>query len=341
MDTPPPIPKDATEWRTSARSNGVANTTINNLQFKSASKFQFPQYLSLRALVKPKTILEFNPVEFGLKEWVKKASAYLKDYESWQKYCKSFDGRRPQKIIEGSFALPRFYQKQVYQRPREPYQGNAEFNVVSPVSKHTRSQMRARGQESMRQGVRQLNIGTPSRQTSINRSNPSGNPSTPGNPIALVNPNTPAGQINPGGESATGDQSSSNDQSSSSGPSLPESPMAAEFIDIEHPKSRDEQIVNTALIDFLNAFVIHRPSGDAQWTLHRMAFGAFFAKSEYEARTDGYLEDKSGDIHAIVEVKPFVRRGKQQLRIVMQEAAQIVAWIKHQPDNDRNFTNGR
>lgn len=99
--------------------------------------------------------------------------------------------------------------------------------------------------------------------------------------------------------------------------------------------------MNTALIDFLNALIIHVSGAYIQWTLHRKAFHAIFAeKCQFEARTDGYLEDKSHNIHAIVEVKPIARR-KARLQIVMQEAAQIVAWIMTTADNDRTFTNGR
>lgn len=307
-------PKNIGEWQTSASHYKVARTTIHNLELNSASKFKFPHFLSLRVLLKNQKAVKFKPEEFGLGTWVGEAKRELTRYGSWRSYRHSLLGSNS----EGTFALARFYQKQVVQSSEKK---DFDFEVVSPVSKHTRGQERIREQERIRaERSIQLNISRLEIQSPA---------TTPRRPTAFINPSTPVGQIIPDAQSTPGR------------PSPPGSPGSEEYIEKEHPKSKDEQIVNTALIDFLNAFIIHLTGAYVQWTLHRKAFRAVFSnKSEFEARTDGYLEDKYHNIHAIVEVKPIVR-GKAGLRILMQEAAQIVAWIKDEPDNQRIFTNGR
>jgi len=96
--------------------------------------------------------------------------------------------------------------------------------------------------------------------------------------------------------------------------------------------AKDEQIVNTALVIFLNAItVLHpsfsKPSSNVEWTMKRIqiTFG------KWVARTDGYL--RCGDrIKAILEVKPFVRR-KDTDGIQKQESAQMAAWVRQNPND--------
>lgn len=319
-------PKNPKEWQRAAKSHGVAGTKIHHHEFKSASKFQFPQYLSLRVLLIGQEHGAFNAEEFGLKAWVDEANGELDRYTSWKSYISTLTNRG--KIPEGTFALVQFYQDQVMQTPDEKA---FEFDVVSPVSKRTRAQERireqelARDEELIQRGVSKLEVrsATPRRPTGPV------NPVTPAKQIGPVNPRTPVNQITPISPSTPGR------------PSPPGSPGSEEYTEKEHPKSRDEQIVNTALIDFLNAFIIHLSGGLVQWTLHRKAFRASFSEeSQYEARTDGYLEDKAHNIHAIVEVKP-ISRTRAPLTIAMQEAAQIVAWIMTNRGNKDTFTRGR
>ncbi|PIG80682.1 hypothetical protein AARAC_007784 [Aspergillus arachidicola] len=106
-----------------------------------------------------------------------------------------------------------------------------------------------------------------------------------------------------------------------------------ELLNLNYPKTKDEQIMNTALVDFLNAFIIHRNFGSC-WTLHRKPFVADFEHGSFEARTDGCLEGEDSEslkTYAIVEVKPMLRTIHLE-RISMQEAAEMVAWIKAEPD---------
>ncbi|KAK1142385.1 hypothetical protein N8T08_007937 [Aspergillus melleus] len=94
--------------------------------------------------------------------------------------------------------------------------------------------------------------------------------------------------------------------------------------------TKDEQIVNIALITFLNALTIHfNISKDCNWTSHRKALVAKFEDAQYEARTDGYLDDGKENPYALIEVKPVPRSVNYITAIQMQEGAQMVSWIKN------------
>ncbi|KAI3331304.1 hypothetical protein F4824DRAFT_476196 [Ustulina deusta] len=96
---------------------------------------------------------------------------------------------------------------------------------------------------------------------------------------------------------------------------------------------QDEQIVNTALILYLDAVTIHCPELEADWTLHRVPFISkdYVGNKTYEARVDGYLKRRSdGEPLVILEVKPFLRENKP-VEIRMQEGAQMAAWINQHP----------
>jgi hypothetical protein len=104
-----------------------------------------------------------------------------------------------------------------------------------------------------------------------------------------------------------------------------------------HSNTEDEQIVNTALVNFLKAIVEHFPSVTSTWTIHRKVYKARFSNTEYEARTDGYLRGKGdSDARALIEVKPCLRR-TNALKTRMQESAQMVAWLKRSSDPPRNL----
>ncbi|GAA88048.1 hypothetical protein AKAW_06162 [Aspergillus luchuensis IFO 4308] len=92
-----------------------------------------------------------------------------------------------------------------------------------------------------------------------------------------------------------------------------------------YPPTKDEQIVNTALLVYLNSLTLHF-NLPVSWSLHQMALTAEFTNTKFEARTDGYLADSSGDIKAIVEVKPMLRQTKEP-QIGIQESHQMVAGL--------------
>lgn len=98
------------------------------------------------------------------------------------------------------------------------------------------------------------------------------------------------------------------------------------------PPTEDEQIVNTALLLFLNAITFHFAI-PAKWSLQRKAFKFGIDNNKlFEARVDGYLLCIDDDrIKAIIEVKPFVLNSNPD-PVQMQEASQMAAWISSDPD---------
>ncbi|RMD40499.1 hypothetical protein DV735_g4619, partial [Chaetothyriales sp. CBS 134920] len=93
----------------------------------------------------------------------------------------------------------------------------------------------------------------------------------------------------------------------------------------------DEQIVNIALLIFLNAITVPYTKGTNEWSPYRCPFVVKDAGGNkvYEARVDGLLRDKATrtQTKALVEVKPHPRRDTTR----MQEAAQMAAWISNYP----------
>ncbi|EGE80922.2 hypothetical protein BDDG_03863 [Blastomyces dermatitidis ATCC 18188] len=79
----------------------------------------------------------------------------------------------------------------------------------------------------------------------------------------------------------------------------PTSPISSELANGLYPPVIDEQIVNTALIIFLNAISIECYGMEAEWPLHRKSFK--FGQ-HFEAETDGHLSifDKKGSLRVLV-----------------------------------------
>lgn len=156
--------------------------------------------------------------------------------------------------------------------------------------------------------------------------------------LSLEPPETPTKK---GRKSDLNDRVPSEDESSPSPSQSPMhlvTPITRELGKILYPPTKDEQIVNTALIVFLNALTIHFPLS-SKWTLHRKPFIANFKDAKFEARTDGYLDSPGGKARVLIEVKP-VLRSLNLLAIQMQESAQMVAWIKSdtKPAQEANTT---
>ncbi|KAE8377355.1 hypothetical protein BDV26DRAFT_293319 [Aspergillus bertholletiae] len=204
----------------------------------------------------------------------------LEPYHSWSDSLASFSCE----LKEGTFTLPRFYQKRVAQFP----QGAIFRPNVAVSPPRTRARIR-----DLAAGIKKLSFNVPN--VSPSTSNTKSEAEFDDTPVGSATEDTPPGER-------------------SYGP--------RELLDLNYPKTKDQQIVNTALNDFLNAFIIHR-SFKSYWTLHRKPFVANFRCGSFEARTDGCLEgvdSESLKAYAIVEVKPMMRI-KQIRRIPMQEAA--------------------
>ncbi|KXG51572.1 uncharacterized protein PGRI_089650 [Penicillium griseofulvum] len=108
----------------------------------------------------------------------------------------------------------------------------------------------------------------------------------------------------------------------------------------------DEQIVNTALLLYLQALLINICEIGADWTPERRALVVKKKDGQkvYEARVDGFLRyqhDENSPIMAIVEVKPSIREQTLETDAIrMQEGAQMAAWISQHPPTPSELTPG-
>lgn len=97
---------------------------------------------------------------------------------------------------------------------------------------------------------------------------------------------------------------------------------------VKYQPTKDEQIVNAALLIFLEAITVHYPLFSSL-SIHRKAFTADSEVTKPQVRTNGYLCGDLIKTRAIVVVKPAVLTNKLvMLATRMQESAQMVAWIK-------------
>jgi hypothetical protein len=105
------------------------------------------------------------------------------------------------------------------------------------------------------------------------------------------------------------------------------------------PDAKDEQIVNSALVNFLHAVWIDEER-NAEWKLKRKEF-RFCCRDTgtgFTARTDGHLEMRShfqSHSAGILEVKARARPRKDpgDHKIEMQESAQMTLWIAQEPES--------
>ncbi|KAE8349305.1 hypothetical protein BDV28DRAFT_63305 [Aspergillus coremiiformis] len=110
------------------------------------------------------------------------------------------------------------------------------------------------------------------------------------------------------------------------------SPAPKEAHGVFFQRTDDEEIVNIALQNFLNALSVHF-EGSLRWSPHRVRFTFESGSAVFEARTDGYLRDnRTSNVIGIVEVKAALRTADNAVR--MQESAEIISWItdpRHAP----------
>lgn len=282
---PVKLPKNISEWKEQVAKMGLTGQTIHGAKPASASKSEYQDYLLLRVLWVEHTIGDLNKLLPGMDACIEKANKMLKGYHSWGAYCRGFDGGS---INEGTFAVARHYQLEVCKTD-----DSAEPDaLVTPIARRTRAQL----QEDMAE----MNIGTPTRSSGFASSMEAQDLGLVMDDFDTPHNYTPS-------------------------PFCPISPAPKGLASVLYPPSLDEQIVNCALVIFLNALTIHFDI-DSNWTLHRKAFKAVFDGSSFEARVDGYLKH-CGNPKVIIEVKPASRSSKE-LSIQMQESAQVVARIK-------------
>ncbi|KAI1295919.1 hypothetical protein F5Y03DRAFT_399085 [Xylaria venustula] len=308
------LPDTAAKWKSEYKS--LAWKSIHEYGLAcSGSEISREQFLLLRTLWVEHDAEELYARDRSL--WIddssfKEAQQFLSSSAIaliWKQFLKStrihpHDLEREGYVDLHTFSLVRYHQAQS-QDLRSEVNDSAKVDM-SPIAKRTRFQQRLRleAQSSPTPAPKLSGLEQQVKNLSLSNSTPDQPPTTP-------------------------DRGSSLSQSRSLGdiPSPFEDPKVFKAI-------QDEQIVNTALIEYLNALAIHCTQLQANWTLHRLPLIArdHHTTKTYEARVDGYLRRRRDNMPlAIIEVKPFVRKTKQ-VQIRMQESAQMAAWInQHRP----------
>lgn len=302
-------PVTLSEWEARASVENVRDRGLQDFaKLSSASDISDLQFLALRVLWKTnKKSDDFKKTEAKYidQKYLDQAAVFLQGFRSWEDYLKlnekkdKAQGRVPDL---GTFSLVASFQLQVAEIG-ENQDGTSNVTISSPVASRTRSN----------------DPNPPSTPTPVGRTTgPSRTlafrPATPKDDIDSPFP-FPSSGFTPAGESPA---NANNSQ-----------PV---------PPTPDEQIVNTALILFLDALTMHFPGLTQYWTIQRYAFKITCGSQQFEARTDGYLQDKvSGKVRSIIEVKPH-RRAKGKVR--MQDSAQMVGWIANE-DKPANSSTSR
>ena len=314
------LPSNCGEWETDVK---ASNPKALFDYHTSASSISFEQFLALRVLWKPSTQSRFSTPETR-RRWLsdecydnakKLLDSDLSRAVGWHSYLHSQNlaGTTMLKQVAfptlQTFSLVRLYQS-LAQDVRETDISRQKF---SPV-RRTRAAIRAQKipttptptPRSLAPGLQNIDEGLQA--------------------LALGEPHTPENIASP---SAVGSSSASAPPSTGLTHASPVAKELAKYF----PAAEDEAIVNTALLLFLNAIVMHFKEIDGTWSSHRKAFNVIDrAGNGFEARVDGYLRrTEKDDPMAILEVKPYIRSKKYE-EIRMQEATQMAAWISSYPD---------
>lgn len=295
-----PLPSTIKEWEKEAKIHGVLDTSVHELlEVASASKIGPKQYCSLRVLWRVKKGLpNANILGFSKDDPIyRTANNYLKNSQSWQGYLANvspgplhFSAGRLRDI--GAFSNVLFYQRDV--EPLKPL--DSEVLAMNSVPSKF-SPRRAPGVPSVSIQPEAPSLTASREQHAIKKS-------------SYLDPDY------------SFDDTFVSENSFA--PPDPQTPITTAII----APSEDEQIVNVALILWLQTLVMFHPQIQLErlkWSVKRLKFDF----GEWEARTDGCLR-KNREVNAIVEVKPYARRDYQQA-IQKQESAQMASWIHKIP----------
>lgn len=324
----PKLPRNEKVWVELTAGKSFENKTIHSFESPdSGSKITLPQFLLLRVLwIKQKAATLSKSSEYGrwgiLKEHLETARRHLENLPDWERYKSTFCNNLAWHQKTGYLSLGTFSLVRLYQLNSQ----NIEKNDNGFTPKLAFSPRKTRSQRSA--GGTQGNDSIPVTPTRSQRSN-----------------------LLRDAESALGGLCLDDDEATSPERDIHISPFSRPSADLPHnlQSISDEQIVNMALLLYLQALLINFRGIGADWTPERRALIVKNKNGQkaYEARVDGFLRyqnDAGNPIMAIVEVKPCIRDISPSTdSIRMQEGAQMAAWIcQHPPplselSSDRKF----
>ncbi|GAA92856.1 similar to An19g00370 [Aspergillus luchuensis IFO 4308] len=317
---------DRADWNDCAQEYGVKGVSIYDLEeYNSASKINDAQYISLRALWTFAHDTEFDPQKWGI-QGVEAARETLGKLKGWKSFLEAVSLEVPPDKIHpierdlGRFELIWYYGQLIRWAPSAT---DTEENInVTPWSERLRERKAQLGSEPFSQQ----------------------NPPHP-YPIHLMEClKTLGGEEEEQAKEERGRPSSSQSQKQeSSGTSRidmdPETDSDDSNLDPSYeerkdfPRASDETMVNAYLLGLASLITLSIEGVEAHWTSERKGY-KFCDENGiklYEARTDGHLYlSNNGKTMAIVEVKPVLR--DESPRVMMQETAQMAAWIHAEQD---------
>ncbi|CAG9942422.1 unnamed protein product [Clonostachys rosea f. rosea IK726] len=310
------LPKTDLAWKEVIDAFGLQSLSIHTCKAKSGSKIEFEQFLLLRSLwldtKKPWALNEC----FGedrrstFHSQRVKANTFLDNFTSWDTYLEMIQHnlKLEKYSSQGTFALSLQYQRLCHHTTQTPPEDAEDIFkvIVSP-----------RGSS----GKERQQASTPPTPTPIDMN--AAQDDFPDISTLDLSPNT----LYLAAESSQPPQPIPRGNASSS-------EQASDPIE-------DEQIVNTALLLFLQSLTVHYAELDFTWSLKRYAFVLQDNNDQkvYEAQVDGLLRDnRTNEPKIIVEVKPFIRKAIPAVyaKIRMQETAQMAAWIAMHPPPPSN-----
>lgn len=351
------IPTNETKWLAAAKAAGVdgvypCTCPANSTKLPSASKMDPNVYLTFRSYWKDYRPDEVSLEDLGLsQEDVKEAKARLKRSSPYKEYLADIDafsnrGRPLGKLPDlGAFTLVRHFQQQITNTDREDA---AEKVNVTPIRTRSRTaalDAAAAGKQVMRQPNFQLESLVPRGPSPTESySSSDGDPMDQESPSPSLRAANRANITHQTSGRSTPDSDGSPMSTDNSDPGntasfiSDHSAISVTAANILYTRTEDESIVNTFLILLLNALGLGCEEVTAEWSMKRWMIKHPFGSRTLEARTDGCLRKHgTGDVVAIVEVKPHLRRA-YQATIKMQETTQLIAWIaqKEAPDPSIN-----
>ncbi|CAH0038854.1 unnamed protein product, partial [Clonostachys rhizophaga] len=312
------LPTNGQAWNDAVDALGLGSLSIQTCEAKSGSKIEFEQFLLLRSLwPDTKTASALNEY-FGedrrstFHSQRVAANTFLEEFASWRTYLEMIEHNRSLSSqgvgsttshLEGTFATALQYQRLCDKTTTIPPKDADDFFrvIVFPRGSPGRERWQANTPPTP----------TPIDKTIVRDMLPkfSALELSP-NTLFLAAESSQPPQPIPHGNTSSSEQT---------------------FDPIE-----DEQIVNTALLLFLQSLTVHYPKLDFTWSLKRYAFVLRDNNHQkvYEAQVDGLLrDDRTKEPKIIVEVKPFLREPIPAVyaKIRMQETAQMAAWIAMHP----------
>ncbi|KAI3015966.1 hypothetical protein CBS147353_7930 [Aspergillus niger] len=228
------LPSNEKRWEAAMARVGLTGQTIHGAELNSASKIEYKQFLLLQVLWETRHIQDLPKILPEFNKWIVKAEEMLQDYKSWQTYCQEFSS---QDMGEGNFTIARHYQLEVISTKNEV----DPRSLATPIAHRTRARVFSRK-------LADMYLETPSKSKNISDFldvedlSLDTSEDTPAKP----SPETPS-------------------------PLQETSPPSKEQVSALYPPTRDEQIVNCALVIFMNALTVPFKLAN-NWTLHRKAF---------------------------------------------------------------------